>query len=73
MWDNRDSYNGLAVLPFDGGTYTQAPHEAITKEEYQKLSQNLKNIDLSKVVEVNDNTSVTSEIACAGGSCDLQY
>ena len=25
MWNNRDYYNGLSILPYDGGTYTQAP------------------------------------------------
>jgi ribonucleoside-triphosphate reductase (thioredoxin) len=23
MWDNREHYNGLSVLPYDGGSYTQ--------------------------------------------------
>ena len=31
MWENRDHYNGLSVLPYDGGTYTQAPFEDISK------------------------------------------
>ena len=34
MWNNRDCYNGLSVLPEDGGTYKQAPFEAITEEKY---------------------------------------
>ena len=25
MWDNREHYNGLSVLPYNGGTYQQAP------------------------------------------------
>ena len=37
MWTNRDSYNGLSVLPYDGGTYTQAPFEDITKEKYEEM------------------------------------
>lgn len=71
MWKNRDCYNGLAVLPFDGGTYIQAPHESITKEEYDKLVIKLKKIDLSKIIEKNDNTNLSGEIACAGGGCEL--
>ena len=25
MWKNKDTFNGLAVLPYDNGSYTQAP------------------------------------------------
>ena len=39
MWNNRDYYNGLSVLPYDGGTYMQAPFETITKEKYEELVQ----------------------------------
>jgi ribonucleoside-diphosphate reductase alpha chain len=72
MWENRNHYNGLSVLPYDGGTYTQAPFEDITKEEYTNLLKNLQSIDLSQVVEVDDNTSLTAELACAGGACEIE-
>jgi ribonucleoside-diphosphate reductase alpha chain len=42
MWENREVYNGLSVLDYDGGTYVQATFEDITEEEYNKLSVNLK-------------------------------
>ena len=71
MWKNRDCYNGLSVLPYDGGTYKQAPFETISKEEYEKLSKNLKDIDLTKVVELQDNTDLSGEVACAGGACEV--
>lgn len=73
MWENRDYYNGLSVLPFDGGTYFQAPHESITKEKYEELAGYLKEIDLSEIVEMQDNTAVSNELACAGGACEIQY
>ena len=72
MWENRDHYNGLSVLPHDGGTYTQAPFEDITKEEYEKMNVHLMNIDLSKVVEDDDNTNLSGELACAGGACEIK-
>lgn len=72
MWENRACYNGLSVLPFDGGQYKQAPHETISKEEYEKLSKSLTNVDLTKVIEEEDNTDLKGEIACAGGKCDLE-
>ena len=71
MWTNRDAYNGLSVLPYDGGTYTQAPFEDITKEQYDEMVKSLKNIDLTQIVELQDDTNLTGELACAGGSCEV--
>ena len=71
MWDNRDYYNGLSVLPYDGGTYIQAPFEDISKKEYEKLSKHLNKINLENVVEKDDNTDLSGELACAGGSCEI--
>ncbi len=71
MWDNRKDYNGLSVLPYNGGTYTQAPFEDITEKEYDKMMESLKDVDLSKVVELDDNTNLTGELACAGGTCEI--
>ena len=72
MWKNRDYYNGLAVLPYDGGTYTQAPFEDITKDKYNEMAKSLMDIDLSKIVEQDDETNLTGELACAGGACEVK-
>ncbi len=71
MWDNREFYNGLSVLPYNGGTYDQAPFEDCTKETYEKMMKSLTTIDLSKVVELEDNTDLSGELACAGGACEI--
>ena len=71
MWKNRNTYNGLSVLPYDGGTYTQAPFEDITKAKYDEMTKTLQDIDLTKVVEDTDNTDLSGELACAGGSCEI--
>ena len=71
MWENREHYNGLSVLPYDGGTYIQAPFEDCTEEEYDELMESLKDVDLSKIVEVDDNTDLSGEVACAGGACEV--
>lgn len=71
MWKNRNSYNGLSVLPFDGGTYTQAPFETITEEKYKQMLTHLSAIDLSKVKEEIDDTDLKGELACAGGVCEI--
>jgi len=71
MWDNRNYYNGLSVLPYDGGTYTQAPFEDITKKEFDKLVKHLHDINLEHVKEETDETDLSGELACAGGSCEI--
>ena len=71
MWENRKHYNGLSVLPYDGGTYTQAPFEDITKQKYDEMMKALKMVNLSNVIEVEDNTNLSGELACAGGSCEI--
>lgn len=71
MWENREYYNGLSVLPFDGGTYKQAPFESCTEEEYNRLMKTLTTIDLTKVVEMDDNTTQREEVSCGGGQCEI--
>ena len=71
MWDNRECYNGLAVLPYDGGSYTQAPFEDITKEEFNKRVKLLNDVNLSHIIESTDETDLSGELACAGGSCEI--
>ena len=72
MWENREYYNGISVLPYYGGSYKQAPFEDIDKETFEGMFINLKEVDLSNVVEIVDNTNLTGELACAGGACELQ-
>ena len=71
MWNNRKFYNGLSVLPYSNHTYKQAPYEDCSKEEYEKLLKTLTNVDLTKVIELQDNTNLSGEAACAGGACEI--
>lgn len=71
MWDNRDVYNGLSVLPFSDHSYKQAPFEDCSKETYEALLESLEEVDLTKVIEVDDNTDLSGELACAGGACEI--
>ena len=71
MWENKDTFNGLSVLPYFGGSYTQAPFQDITKEEFEEMSQHLHNIDLSKIIEFTDDTNLSENLACSGGSCEI--
>ena len=71
MWDNREHYNGLAVLPYDGGNYVQAPFQDCTKEKYEEMFKSLTEINIEDIIEVDDNTNLAGELACAGGSCEV--
>jgi len=71
MWENKDYYNGLSVLPYAGHTYKQAPFEDCSKEDYESMLATLKNVDLSKIVEVSDETDLSGELAGAGGACEI--
>ena len=71
LWENRENYSGISMLPYDGGTYEQAPFEDISKEEYEKLVARLGQIDMTKVIELDDETTLSTEAACAGGTCSV--
>ena len=71
MWENKEYYNGLSVLPFDGGSYSQAPFEDITEEQYNNLVGHLTSINLTQVIEEDDLTSLMDQAACAGGACEV--
>jgi ribonucleoside-triphosphate reductase len=72
LWENRDSYNGVSVLPFSDHTYIQSPFEDITEEKYHQLMETLKDVDLSKIVELNDETNLAGEIACGASGCEIK-
>ena len=72
MWENREFYNGLSVLPYFGGSYIQAPFSDITEEEYNEKVKSLKSLDLTKVTEIDDNVEFGQTAACAGGACAIE-
>ena len=72
MWNNRKFYNGLSVLPYADHTYIQAPFEDCTEEKYEEMMKSLSNIDLSKVVEMADNTDLKGEVACGADGCEVK-
>jgi ribonucleoside-diphosphate reductase alpha chain len=73
MWDNRDKYTALSVLPHSGDdhNYVQAPFQDITKSEYDILVGHLHKIDLTKVTELQDDTALQDNLACSGGACEI--
>jgi len=71
MWKNRKHYNGLSVLPYDGGSYVQAPFEECDEQTYERLMKHLEAVNLNMVVETQDETNLQGELACAGGACSI--
>jgi len=73
MWTNRDHYTGIALLPYDGGNYIQAPFQDCTKTEFEDMSKLVSEIDLRQVIEVDDNTTRSDLIACGSlGGCEVR-
>ena len=71
MWKNKDTFNGLSVLPYDNGSYTQAPFEDITETKFKEMESHLNNINLKNIVEMSDETDLKDQAACAGGACEI--
>jgi ribonucleoside-diphosphate reductase alpha chain len=72
LFENKEYFTALSVLPHSDHTYVQAPFETIDEDKFNEMVKSLHNIDLSKVIEMNDNTARQDELACAGGNCEVQ-
>jgi len=72
MWEHRDEFTALSCLPMDDHVYAQSPFEDITKEEYDLLSKSLHAVDLSQIIEPEDDTVVQETVACGGGACEVR-
>ena len=71
LWENRHKFNGMSVLPYDNGSYRNAPFEVCTEEVFNEKYKYLMSIDLTKIKEYQDNTTQVAEIACAGSGCEI--
>lgn len=74
VYDNFDDVCGISFLPYDGGSYKQAPYQEITKNEYDKWLQKMpRDIDWNELAsyESTDLTNGARELACTSGECDV--
>jgi len=75
VYNNFDTLSGVAFLPYDGGTYKQAPYTEVTEEEYEQWIKEKPTpvIDWSRLSEYEqeDNTTGSQELACSGGVCEV--
>ncbi len=72
VWKHFDEISGVSFLPMDGGSYRQAPYEEITKDEYDVMyAASVKTIDWNEMIEAEDVTTGTQELACTAGGCEI--
>jgi ribonucleoside-triphosphate reductase (thioredoxin) len=71
LYENKEYFTALSFLPEDLGTYKQAPFETITEEQFNEAVKSLHEVDLSRVVEMSDNTALMDQAACASGACEI--
>jgi ribonucleoside-diphosphate reductase alpha chain len=70
-WKNFDEISGVSYLPYDGGTYRQAPYEECTEEEYETLKASIPKINWEDLKENTDNVEGAQMLACSAGSCEI--
>jgi ribonucleoside-diphosphate reductase alpha chain len=71
VFKNFDGLAGTSFLPFDGGSYKQAPYQEITKEAYLEAKKSFPVINWEAFEESEDNTTASQELACSGNSCEI--
>jgi len=71
VWEHFDEISGVSFLPYDGGTYRQAPYEECTEEEYNRLKAAIPTIDWTKLREETDNVEGAQMLACVAGVCEV--
>ena len=72
VWDHFDEMSGVSFLPYDGGSYRQAPYEECSEAEYLKLLEKIPaSIDWDSIVEVDDNVEGAQTLACTAGGCEI--
>lgn len=72
MWENREYYGGISLLPFSDATYMYAPFEECTEEQYNALEAILPDVDLSTVQYAEKDDGRESSASCEGGLCELK-
>lgn len=75
VYKNFDLLSGVSFLPYDGGTYKQAPYQEVTEEEYLAFCKEhpMPDIDWTdlRMYEQEDNTTGSQEFACSAGACEV--
>lgn len=74
VYENWEFIGGISFLPYDSGTYKQAPYQACTETDYNQFYNDMpKSIDWSllSAYEKEDTTTGSQTLACTSGSCEV--
>jgi ribonucleoside-diphosphate reductase alpha chain len=73
VWNNWEIMSGISMLPYNNGSYVQAPYQEITAQEYKDAVKAMPDIDFAGLIdfERGDTTTSSQELACVGGSCEI--
>jgi len=71
-YKNFDILSGVSFMPKadDSHSYEVTPYEEITKEEFSNAKK-ISKIDWDSIVEHEDNTTSSQELACSGDKCEI--
>ena len=73
VWKYFDDITGVSFLPYDGGTYRQAPYEEISAEQYEEMAKDEVTLDWNLFKEVTDNVEGAQTLACTAGACEIAF
>ena len=74
VYKNFDCITGISFLPYSDHCYKQAPYEEIDEAIYKEMLNKMpKDIDWERLKELEkeDKTTAVRELACSGGSCEM--
>jgi len=71
VWEHFDEISGVSFLPYDGGTYRQAPYETCTEAEYEAMKAAMPTIKWEEFRELTDNVEGAQMLACTAGVCEI--
>jgi ribonucleoside-diphosphate reductase alpha chain len=72
VYKHFDEISGISFLPHSDHSYVQAPYQDVDKETFRKaLKETPQLIEFEELIEEDDNTEGSQELACTGGSCEI--
>jgi len=74
VYEKWDEFVGVSFLAYDGGSYTLAPYEAITAEQYEHMASTMKRFDptILEQYETGDDFDLEGMDGCEGGVCPIR-
>jgi ribonucleoside-diphosphate reductase alpha chain len=71
MWNNRNNYTGISLLPYSDSSYIQAPFEDTNEDVYKEFVKNVRDLHLERIQEEKNFVNFGQEAACSAGGCEL--